>query len=87
MLPLSQTHWLSLIMIVEQIIEQWETLKFFTDKWLIEWLQVIEQIFKELTNPVTKPYFFILNRFYQSLRILIVSFKLTRQSSLNFTTE
>lgn len=77
MLHPSQTRWLSLVMAVERIIEQWEALKlFFTNRWLIERLQVTEQIFKELTSPITKLYFFFLewilpkftdfNRFFQT---------------------
>ncbi|KYN50097.1 hypothetical protein ALC62_00125, partial [Cyphomyrmex costatus] len=82
MLHPSQTRWLSLIMVVERIIEQWEALRlFFTDRWLSERLQAAEQIFKELNNPLTKLYFFFLewilpkftdfNRFFQTDAVVI----------------
>lgn len=57
----SQTRWLSLLAVVQRIIEQWEALKlYFTDKWLSEKLISAENIYLHLTDPFTKAYFYFL---------------------------
>ncbi|XP_071567430.1 protein FAM200A-like [Temnothorax nylanderi] len=82
MLHPSQTRWLSLIMVIERIIEQWEALRlFFIDRWFIERLRAAEQISNELNNPGSKLYFFFLewilpkftdfNRFFQTDSVVI----------------
>lgn len=57
----SQTRWLSLASVVERLLEQWDTLKlFFTDKQLSDKLLSTETIYKQLTDPFTKRYFYFL---------------------------
>lgn len=58
MLHPSQTRWLSLVAVVERILEQWDALKlFFTSTWLNEKLISTEIIFKNLNEPFIKLYF------------------------------
>lgn len=57
----SQTRWLSLNLVVERILEQWEALKlYFTDIWFNQRLHSVEQIYTNLCNPFTKLYLYFL---------------------------
>ncbi|CAK1583027.1 unnamed protein product [Parnassius mnemosyne] len=84
MLHLSQTRWLSLVAVVERILEQWDALKlFFTNTWLSEKLVSTEIIFNNLNDPFIKLYFNFLawilpkftefNKFFQSENVVITS--------------
>lgn len=57
----SQTRWLSLLAVVNRILEQWVSLKlFFTQKWLLEHIVSAEMIFNDLNDPFMKLYFLFL---------------------------
>lgn len=82
MLHPSQTRWLSLVAVVDRIIEQWEPLKlFFNDQWLAERLHAAENIHQGLNNPFIQTYFYILqwmlpkfctlNKLFQSEKTMI----------------
>lgn len=82
MLHPSQTRWLSLIAVVERILDQWEALRlFFTKTWLEEKLIATEVVFNNLSNPFMKMYFNFLvwilpkftefNKFFQSESVVI----------------
>ncbi|XP_066983819.1 uncharacterized protein [Macrobrachium rosenbergii] len=78
----SQTRWLSLVAVVQRLLEQWEALKlFFSEKWLTEKLLAIELIINSLHDPFMKLYFMFLdwvlpnftefNKFFQSDKAVI----------------
>ena len=78
----SQTRWLSLVAVVQRMLEQWEALKlFFSDMWLAEKLVAAESSFNSLHDPFVKLYFLFLdwvlpkftefNRFFQSDKVVI----------------
>ncbi|CAI6372540.1 unnamed protein product [Macrosiphum euphorbiae] len=78
----SQTRWLSLLEVVNRILEQWEALRlFFTDKWLSEKLLSTESIYKQLLDPFTKAYFMFLefilpkftylNQYFQTEKVIL----------------
>lgn len=61
MLHPSQTRWLSLLAVVNRLLEQWDSLKlFFTKKWLEERIVSSELIFNDLNDPFMKLYFLFL---------------------------
>ncbi|XP_012536395.2 uncharacterized protein LOC105836713 isoform X1 [Monomorium pharaonis] len=78
----SQTRWLSLLAVVNRIIEQWPALiLFFNEKWLQEKLISAEQVFKALNNPFIQLYYYFLqwilpkiiymNELFQSEKVLV----------------
>lgn len=57
----SQTRWLSLVAVVERLLEQWEALKlYFNDTYLSEKLIITEHIFHALHDPFIKLYYLFL---------------------------
>lgn len=57
----SQTRWLSLLSVVNRLLEQWNSLKlFFTQKWLEEKTAAAELIYHELHDDFIKMYFLFL---------------------------
>ncbi|CAK1603741.1 unnamed protein product [Parnassius mnemosyne] len=73
----SQTRWLSLLSVVNRLLEQWNSLKlFFTQKWLEEKTVAAELIYRELHDDFIKlyllflqwilPKFIKLNEYFQS---------------------
>lgn len=57
----SQTRWLSLIAVVERLLEQWDALKlYFNDTYLSEKLIATEHIFHALNDPFIKLYYIFL---------------------------
>lgn len=84
MLHPSQTRWLSLVAVVDRILEQWDALKlFFTNTWLSEKLVSTEVIHNALNDPIIKMYYSFLawilpkftdfNKFFQSESVMITS--------------
>ncbi|XP_063217307.1 uncharacterized protein LOC134528039 isoform X2 [Bacillus rossius redtenbacheri] len=82
MLHPSQTRWLSLVAVVQRILEQWDALKlYFTDCWLSQRLLSAENIFNALHDPFLKLYFMFLswvlpkftkfNEFFQTKNVVI----------------
>lgn len=78
----SQTRWLSLLMVVERIIEQWHPLQlYFVREWSEHRLQSSEVIANRLNDVATKlfylflqwalPKFVKLNEYFQSERVVI----------------
>ncbi|CAH1974503.1 unnamed protein product [Acanthoscelides obtectus] len=78
----SQTRWLSLLMVVERIIEQWNPLQlYFVKEWTEHRLQASEVVAKRLNDMETKLFFFFLhwilpkfvklNEYFQSERVII----------------
>lgn len=54
----SATRWLSLLSVVNRIIEQWDALRlFFNDKWLSEKLASTRIICEQLNDPFTKAFY------------------------------
>lgn len=54
----AQTHWLSLLMAVNRIIEQWEPLRlFFTSNWFKDRLKSAEEIYHAMHDPFLLIYF------------------------------
>jgi len=79
----SQTRWLSLIAVVERIVEQWDALRlFFDDKWLSEHLRAAEHIHLGLNDCYLKAYFLFLlwilpkftemNEYFQSSKVVVI---------------
>ncbi|KAF7989217.1 hypothetical protein HCN44_009907 [Aphidius gifuensis] len=61
MLHPSQTRWLSLAVVVERIVQQWEPLKiFFTKHWVELHTKGSELIYAAFNEPTTKLYFLFL---------------------------
>ncbi|CAK1591017.1 unnamed protein product [Parnassius mnemosyne] len=57
----SQTRWLSLLSVVNRLLEQWDSLKlFFAQKWLEERTVAAELIFRELHDDFVKLYILFL---------------------------
>lgn len=57
----SQTRWLSLLAVVNRILEQWVSLQlFFSKKWLDERIFATEIIYHDLNDPFLKLYFLFL---------------------------
>lgn len=84
MLHPSQTRWLSLVAVVERILDQWAALRlFFTNTWFNEKLVSAELIYNSLNDPFIKLYFNFLswilpkftefNKFFQSECVMITS--------------
>lgn len=80
----SQTRWLSLVAVVDRLLEQWDALKlFFTDCWLNERLLSTELIFNSLNDPFIHLYYLFLswilpkftnfNKLFQSEKVVITS--------------
>ncbi|CAG5029609.1 unnamed protein product [Parnassius apollo] len=78
----SQTRWLSLVVVVDRLLEQWDALKlFFTDCWLNERLVSTELIFNSLNDPFMQLYYLFLswilpkftnfNKLFQSEKVVI----------------
>lgn len=78
----SATRWLSLLSVVNRIIEQWDALRlFFNDKWLSEKLASTRIICEQLNDPFTKafylfmewvlPKFTLLNKYFQSEKVIL----------------
>lgn len=58
MLHPSQTRWLSLIAVVERVLNQWDALKlYFAKTWLDEKLIAMEIIVNNLSDPFMKLHF------------------------------
>lgn len=61
MLHPAQTRWLSLLTVVDRILEQYWSLKlFFTAKWFEERIVAAEMIYRDLSDPFTYMYFLFL---------------------------
>ena len=82
MLHPSQTRWLSLVAVVERVLEQWDALTlFFTDMWFSERLVAAEHILECLRDPAVKLYYLFLqwalpkftnlNAFFQSSKVVV----------------
>ncbi|CAH2109219.1 unnamed protein product [Euphydryas editha] len=57
-----QTRWLSLVAVIDRILEQWDAFKlFFTDCWLNERLVSTELIFNSLNDPFMQLYYLFLS--------------------------
>lgn len=80
----SQTRWLSLLSVVQRILEQWEPLKlFFTANYIEHRLLASEQIYNALQNTEIKlfyifldwvlPKFVNLNKYFQSEEVVIIN--------------
>ncbi|KAJ2941002.1 hypothetical protein O0L34_g13129 [Tuta absoluta] len=84
MLHPSQTRWLSLVAVVDRLLEQWDALKlFFTNTYLSEKLIATDIILNTLNNPLMKMYYNFLawilpkftefNKYFQSESVMITS--------------
>lgn len=78
----SQTRWLSLIRVVERVLNQWSALQlYFSDQWLGKNVKSAEEIFNGLHDPFMKLYYYFLawvlpkfttfNEFFQSQEVVI----------------
>uniref|UniRef100_A0A2H1V932 SFRICE_041270 n=1 Tax=Spodoptera frugiperda TaxID=7108 RepID=A0A2H1V932_SPOFR len=88
MLRPAQTRWLSLLAVVERILEQWEALKlYFDDKWLED--HECREIHTALRDPIQKAYFYFLswmlpkftrtNAYFQSENTVLLEMHLKMQ--------
>lgn len=84
MLHPAQTRWLSLSLVIDRIVGQWEALKlYFTDQWMVEKTIAAESIHVSLMDPFIKLYFLFLkwalpkitkaNEYFQSSKAVIVN--------------
>ncbi|XP_066598855.1 zinc finger protein 862-like [Prorops nasuta] len=82
MLHASQMRWLSLKLVVDRILEQWEPLKmYFTQQRMVEHSVTAETIYKSLTHPFIKCYYLFLqwvlpkftafNLYFQSDKVVV----------------
>lgn len=80
----SQTRWLSLVAVVDRLLEQWSALTlFFTDCWLNERLVSTELIHNSLNDPFMQLFYMFLswilpkftnfNKFFQSEKVVITT--------------
>lgn len=84
MLQPAQTRWLSLIAVVERILEQWHALTlFFNDQFLVEHTKSAESVHLGLHDPFIKSYFLFLqwalpkftslNKYFQSESAIVAN--------------
>ncbi|KAJ8872996.1 hypothetical protein PR048_026612 [Dryococelus australis] len=88
----AQTRWLSLLAVVERVIEEWDALLlFFSDKWQEDCTMAAEEIFSALRDPFMKlfyifqkwvlPKFVSVNKYFQYEKVVLTVLKEKMASS------